>query len=59
MLSEKAAIRFWTKVNKTNGCWFWIGAVQGGYGGFTDQQRKLYAHRVSWEEANGEIRYLT
>lgn len=55
MLSEEAMLRFWSKVQKSDGCWLWTGAVQGGYGGFTDRQCKLYAHRVSWEESNGSI----
>lgn len=55
--------RFWAKVNRdgpvhpTIGtkCWLWTGAIQGGYGGFTDKQRKLYAHRVAWELVCGQI----
>lgn len=50
--------RFWSKVAKTNDCWFWIGGVNAtGYGTFQVPakprwQSKL-AHRVSWEIANG------
>lgn len=52
------AERFWPKVNKTETCWLWTGAtstgygaigVGGKYGGFA------YAHRLSWEWANGPI----
>lgn len=49
--------RFWTKVNKTSGCWLWTGArLKRGYGSFGvgDKQTRR-AHRASWEMANGPI----
>jgi hypothetical protein len=50
-------LRFWPKVNKTDGCWLWLAKVNNkGYGmigrggpGF------VLAHRLSWEMANGKI----
>lgn len=43
---------FWKKVNKTDGCWDWIGANNGnGYGQF----RRLRAHRISFQLAHGSI----
>lgn len=49
--------RFWVKVNKTKFCWIWIaGKTTAGYGVFTsDQNKKHYAHRYSYEEYKGEI----
>lgn len=48
--------RFWCKVRKTAGCWFWIAArFQQGYGVFQDEGKALRAHRVSWEMAHGKI----
>lgn len=50
--------RFWSKVKKdsTNGCWEWSAAVTaGGYGQFGVGQGTVYAHRFSWELANGPI----
>lgn len=51
--------RFWSKVEKRGkgGCWLWTGSVFGslGYGQFMAHGRPQYAHRLSWEMANGPI----
>lgn len=52
------AIRFWAKVNKTEGCWEWTGGLSsGGYGVFyrTGPRTSQPAHRASWEIHNGPI----
>lgn len=47
--------RFWSKVEKTNTCWNWIGALDSrGYGAFR-VGRHVGAHRVSYELENGKI----
>lgn len=53
--------RFWERVQKTDRCWLWVGAVNhGGYGDFyesagikTAASIHMLAHRFSWELANG------
>jgi hypothetical protein len=55
--------RFWAKVDVSDpdGCWPWIGSrFSSGYGSLfshidprTGNNRLVYAHRVSWELANG------
>lgn len=59
--SDKTKERFWSKVNKTSGCWIWTASKRNkGYGAFgwttpdgqTIQER---AHRVSWMWTHGEI----
>lgn len=47
--------RFWSKVQKTENCWLWMGTIRAdGYGGFALTARKTVgAHRYSWELANG------
>ena len=48
--------RFWPKVEKTNGCWNWIGTTNRGYGQFNLHKRvRTYAHRFSYELAKGMI----
>ncbi len=53
--------RFWSKVDKTAGCWLWTAAKsQLGYGQFNAgliDGRKRYrpAHRIAWELLRGEI----
>ena len=52
--------RFWKKINKTDGCWEWLGGTdRRGYGRFYINRngvgRTDGAHRVSWEFANGKI----
>jgi hypothetical protein len=48
--------RFWSKVNKTAGCWNW-GASKSkkGYGQFRIGKRVVKAHRVAYELENGLI----
>ena len=48
--------RFWGKVRKTGSCWEWTGTMHYlGYGRFAMGRRSFYAHRISWELANGPI----
>lgn len=49
--------RFWRKVLKTETCWMWTGGTSGWfYGSFSYiDGKKIYAHRYSYELANGEI----
>lgn len=48
--------RFWSKVNKTDACWLWTGAVaKDGYAQFMAGYRRTYVHRWSWEFAYGPI----
>ena len=62
-MSEEASVsmssveRFWAKVEKTETCWLWTAAVNrvGGYGHFRVGLRTVYAHRLSYEWANGPI----
>jgi hypothetical protein len=56
-LLELAEKRFWSKVNKTDGCWLWTAPLDvNGYGRFADFDRKIIlAHRASWTFHNGPI----
>lgn len=51
--------RFWSKVKKTNTCWFWTGGTNNmGYGMIGESvkpYRHTLAHRLSFELANGNI----
>ncbi|QMP84155.1 HNH endonuclease [Streptomyces phage Coruscant] len=47
--------RFWSKVNKTSGCWNWKGSVSGSYGRFRLGSNMLYAHRLSFILNGGTI----
>ena len=61
--TDKDKIRFWKKVDRSHGpdsCWEWqAGLHTGGYGifhwGTSSGPRGLYAHRFSYEIANGPI----
>jgi hypothetical protein len=49
--------RFWSKVEKTPGCWLWRGYVKSGdgYGRFTvDKTKRDLAHRVAYELSTGK-----
>jgi hypothetical protein len=55
--------RFWSKVRKTDTCWLWTAQLNNkGYGRFFYYPKTtrrgsygLYAHRVSWNLAHGDI----
>lgn len=50
--------RFWAKVNKTDACWLWTGAISGGtgYGSCTGQDgTRSSAHRMAFTLIRGEI----
>jgi len=48
--------RFWKKVKKTRGCWFWTAyCTSNGYGRTQYNLREVYAHRASWEMHFGKI----
>lgn len=47
--------RFWSKVNKTDGCWEWTGAKdKHGYGVMRFSGKTHRAHRLSFKFANGD-----
>jgi hypothetical protein len=50
---EKA---FWSKVNKTAGCWLWTrpGWIDG-YAQFMTRRRRVYVHRFAYELTHGPI----
>lgn len=50
--------RFWSYVQKADGCWIWTaGRFKSslGYGQFRAGKKKVRAHRFSWEITNGAI----
>jgi hypothetical protein len=48
--------RFWSRVDKTDGCWLWTGwTSRFGYGRIKRDNRECLTHRVSWELTNGPI----
>jgi hypothetical protein len=48
--------RFWSKVDKQEDCWIWIGGSGNyGYGQLHVGDRGISAHRFSWEIHNGKI----
>ena len=53
---EPAIERFSSKINKTDGCWFWIGRISPlKYGMFFFNGRDQGAHRVAWQLFKGLI----
>lgn len=57
--NDKAQVRFWAKVRRGCECWLWLSQrTPGGYGQFHFGPRGTppwYAHRLSWELANGPV----
>lgn len=55
-MKKDLAERFWAKVQKTDGCWLWIGALlKTGYGSIRVNHKAERAHRVAYELVNGPI----
>jgi len=49
-------VRFWAKVNKTEACWLWTGALDtSGYGVFRWEGSNWKAHRWAWTQARRPI----
>jgi len=48
---------FWSKVQKTDGCWNWMAATRNKnrYGAFKTKGKIYSAHRFSWILTHGEI----
>lgn len=53
------AVHFWSKVDKTDTCWLWLGRCEterGGYGQFDITRKQIVkCHRYSYELAYGPI----
>lgn len=60
-LSTKDIARFEKKINKTEGCWLWIGELREGYGRFTirckGKNKHLRPHRVAYFLEHGPFDY--
>lgn len=49
-------VDFWSRVDKTETCWLWLGAKTGpGYGNLVVEGRNWLAHRYSWTITRGPI----
>jgi hypothetical protein len=47
--------RFFSKVEKTDTCWLWTGALRRGYGDFSIGDHDMRAHRFAYETFRGPI----
>jgi HNH endonuclease len=48
--------RFWSKVQKSEGCWLWLaGTYPNGYGRIGVNRHRVGAHRQAWIYTNGPI----
>jgi len=55
-IDSRTLNRFWSRVNKTKGCWLWVGSTAtNGYGGFMVGGKNFRVHRLSYELIKGEI----
>lgn len=56
---EPLAIRLWRRVDKTSGCWLWLGYIDkgNGYGQISsgEGKRLITTHRAAWLVTHGEI----
>jgi hypothetical protein len=55
-MTEAESDRFWSKVDRGEGCWLWTaGRTGAGYGIFWLRGGNALAHRLSYQIANGSI----
>lgn len=55
-MNNHVSERFWSKVDKTDGCWVWIASkLPTGYGQFWSGERNMRAHRFSYILHYGNI----
>lgn len=55
-ITRPLAVRFWEKIQKSDGCWIWTGTFGStGYGQITVRGVKFKAHRLSYELHRGPI----
>lgn len=55
-MDEKTLARFWSKVERTEGCWLWKSTVtRDGYGLFQLNGKTTRVTRLSWLVHHGEI----
>ena len=54
-LHQRAAARFFAKVQKTETCWIWTSTKSHGYGALTIEKKPVYAHRFSYQHFKGPI----
>jgi hypothetical protein len=48
--------RFWSRVDKTDGCWCWVGSRnKAGYGQMWLNGKMERAHRLSWKIIKGDM----
>jgi len=53
---SKVEKRFWSKVEKTEGCWIWSGhKIRKGYGRMNLKGNRILTHRLSYELTKGAI----
>lgn len=51
-----SVVKFWSKVQKSDGCWTWTDVLRpNGYGKMRVGRHHLAAHRLSWELHKGPI----
>ncbi|OFV75372.1 HNH endonuclease signature motif containing protein [Rhodococcus erythropolis] len=56
VLTEKQSRRFWSKVEKTDGCWTWTASRnKGGYGQVNIRGEVLLAHRLAYTLKHGLV----
>jgi hypothetical protein len=56
IVNDAIVDRFWSKIQKGDGCWEWQGTRQRGYGMFNVLlTHRIAAHRFAWEITHGAI----
>lgn len=54
-VSEPLGPGFWSRVQKSDGCWLWTGVIARRYGLYYWKGRLRRAHRLAYAEAYGPI----
>lgn len=53
-LTEEQKARFWSRIQKSDGCWIFSGGKTDGYGMFSAGGKSLLAHRLAHALTKGD-----
>lgn len=56
MITPELLANFWSRVEKSNNCWVWVGGIKrDGYGTFYWKGKQYASHRIAYQIMIGDI----
>jgi hypothetical protein len=54
-MNKKSIEKFWSRTDRSSGCWEWTGSSSAGYGNATFDGKRISSHRLAWILTYGPI----